>query len=94
MTETSANLYPALQPPTTPTAPTPTTYTPQPPPSQPAQDLSRLLPTDHEKAFLEQLTAQAPRTVSGARDDPEEALADLISELARLGLVKDSTTET
>ena len=31
-------------------------------------------------------------TVSGARDVPEEALADLIAELATLGIITDSTT--
>lgn len=33
-------------------------------------------------------------TVSGARDVPEEALADLIAELATIGIITDSTTAT
>lgn len=37
-------------------------------------------------------TPIAKPTVSGARDTPEGALADLLSELANLGLITDSTT--
>jgi hypothetical protein len=37
-------------------------------------------------------TPVAKQTVSGARDTPEEALADLLTELAELGLITDSTT--
>ena len=33
-------------------------------------------------------------SVSGARDDPEAALADLLNELATLGLIANSTTAT
>ena len=36
----------------------------------------------------------APVEVTGARDDPEGALASLLSALATLGLITDSTTET
>jgi hypothetical protein len=36
--------------------------------------------------------AVARPTVSGARDDPEGALADLLAELATLGLITNSTT--
>lgn len=55
-------------------------------------DLDRRLPTAAEKDFLERLTSLAQRSVSGARDDPEEALADLLEELEKLGLIHDSTT--
>ena len=34
----------------------------------------------------------APVTVTGARDTPEEALADLLDALEKLGLIVDSTT--
>lgn len=37
-------------------------------------------------------TAVSKPTVSGARNNPEAALADLIAELATLGLITDSTT--
>ncbi|NBD36737.1 MAG: hypothetical protein GVY30_12175 [Chloroflexi bacterium] len=33
-------------------------------------------------------------TVSGARDDPEAALANLLSAIENLGLITDSTTAT
>lgn len=37
---------------------------------------------------------RAPIDVTGARDTPEEALANLLTALATLGLITDSTTET
>jgi hypothetical protein len=49
------------------------------------------LPTDKEVALLRKLAA-APKSVSGARDDPEAALADLLAALESLGLITDSTT--
>jgi len=51
------------------------------------------LPTPAEKALLEARRA-APVTVSGARDDPEAALANLLTVLAGLGLIVDDTTST
>jgi hypothetical protein len=36
----------------------------------------------------------AKQTVSGARDNPEEALKNLLAKLATLGLIVDDTTET
>ena len=57
-------------------------------------DLGRLLPSAAEKDLLEVLRASSPITVSGARDDPEEALVSLLDALDDLGLIKDSTTET
>jgi hypothetical protein len=36
----------------------------------------------------------APVTVTGARDVPEEALANLLTALAGLGIITDSTTST
>ena len=34
----------------------------------------------------------APASVTGARDTPEEALANLLTALATLGLITDNTT--
>jgi len=34
----------------------------------------------------------SPTTISGARDDPEQALKDLLTDLASIGLITDSTT--
>lgn len=50
------------------------------------------LPTDSEKDTLQTITNNAPLTVTGARDDPEAALANLLTALATLGLITDSTT--
>jgi len=50
------------------------------------------LPTDDEKGKLAALAAGAPAVVAGARDAPEEALANLLTALAALGLITDSTT--
>lgn len=36
----------------------------------------------------------APVAVAGERDDPESALANLLTALAALGLITDGTTET
>ena len=54
--------------------------------------IERRLPTDNEKEILRVLSAEVPIEVTGARDDPEEALADLLSALETLGLITDSTT--
>jgi hypothetical protein len=56
--------------------------------------IDRRLPDEREKAILAALAAAAPVTVSGARDDPEGALAALLSALEALGLIADSTTAT
>ena len=55
------------------------------------EEIDRRLPTQKQKDLLEDLDG-APDTVSGARDDPEGALADLLSVLEGLGLITDSTT--
>ncbi len=52
------------------------------------------LPTAKEKHRLATVTKGAPVTVSGARDDPEAALASLLSALEQLGLIADNTTAT
>ena len=55
-------------------------------------EIDRRLPGDREKALLAGLAGEAPLTVSGARDDPEAALASLLAALETLGLIVDSTT--
>jgi hypothetical protein len=52
------------------------------------------LPNDTEKAILTTLREQAPVSVSGARNNPEAALADLLAALEVLGLITDNTTAT
>jgi hypothetical protein len=54
--------------------------------------IERRLPTDDEKDILRVLRAEIPIEITGARDDPEEALANLIAALETLGLITDSTT--
>lgn len=54
--------------------------------------IERRLPTDDEKDILRVLSAEIPIEITGARDDPEEALANLIAALETLGLITDSTT--
>jgi len=54
--------------------------------------IDRRLPTDDEKAKLQTLASGAPIEITGARDVPEEALANLLAALATLGLITDSTT--
>jgi len=50
------------------------------------------LPTHREKDILADLASGSPPvTVTGARDDPEAALANLLAALAALGLITDST---
>jgi hypothetical protein len=53
--------------------------------------IDRLLPDETEKGKLRNLRS-APKSVSGARDNPEAALANLLSQLAALGLINDNTT--
>jgi len=57
-------------------------------------EIDLLLPTDYEKARLVIIGKNAPVTITGARDDPEQALANLLAALATLGLITDSTTAT
>ena len=52
------------------------------------------LPSQKEKSDLSTIGANAPVEVTGARDAPEEALANLLTALATLGVITDSTTAT
>ena len=54
-------------------------------------EIDRRLPTETEKGILADLVG-APISVTGARDDPEGALASLLEALEGLGLITDSTT--
>ena len=54
--------------------------------------IDKRLPTPGEKRSLTAIDNAAPRSVTGARDDPEAALANLLTALAALGLITDSTT--
>lgn len=55
--------------------------------------IDQLLPNDRQKDILNKLSLQTPPvTVSGARDDPEAALASLLNALDTLGLIDDTTT--
>lgn len=55
-------------------------------------EIDRRLPDERQKALLAELAGEAPAAVSGARDDPEAALANLLAALETLGLIVDSTT--
>ena len=55
------------------------------------QIIDRHLPDAREKALLIKLRG-APESVSGARDDPEAALANLLAALEDLGLINDNTS--
>jgi hypothetical protein len=55
-------------------------------------EIDQHLPTGNEKEKLQTLAANAPQEVTGARDTPEEALANLLTALETLGLITDSTT--
>jgi hypothetical protein len=50
------------------------------------------LSTAAEKDKLATIAQNAPIDVTGARDDPEAALANLLAALETLGLITDSTT--
>lgn len=54
--------------------------------------IDRCLPNPTQKELLTTLGDNAPIEITGARDDPEAALADLLTALATLGLITDSTT--
>ena len=56
--------------------------------------IDQRLPTAREKARLGAIGKVAPVTVTGAREDPEAALANLLQALEELGLIVDSTTGT
>lgn len=56
-------------------------------------DDSGRVPHVEADALLQKLR-NTPITVTGARDDAEAALANLLSALAELGLIVDSTTAT
>jgi len=58
----------------------------------PHAEIDRRLPGEREKALLAALAGSAPVAVSGARDNPEAALAHLLAALETLGLIVDSTT--
>ena len=58
----------------------------------PHRVIDERLPAHHEANLLRQVALSAPITVTGERDDPETALANLLTALATLGLVTDSTT--
>ena len=59
----------------------------------PHAEIDRRLPSEGEKELLAGLASGgAPVEVSGARDDPEAALASLLAALEALGLIADSTT--
>jgi len=50
------------------------------------------LPTALEKAKLQIISEKSPGNVTGARNTPEAALANLLVALETLGLITDSTT--
>ena len=57
------------------------------------EEIDRRLPDEREKSLLADLVAgNPPVSVTGARDDPEAALANLLVVLESLGLITDSTT--
>ena len=58
----------------------------------PPYDIDLRLPNIDEKAKLQVIATHAPIDVTGARDDPEAALKNLLTALATLGLITDSTT--
>jgi len=55
-------------------------------------EIDQRLPDVRQKALLETLGSKARVTVTGARDNPEAALANLLDALEDLGLIADSTT--
>lgn len=60
----------------------------------PHRVIDERLPAHHEANLLRQVALSAPVDVTGERDDPETALANLLTALASLGLITDSTTAT
>jgi hypothetical protein len=55
-------------------------------------DAGRITHTEIDE-ILDELR-RAPVDVTGARDTPEQALANVLAALERLGLIVDSTTAT
>ena len=62
--------------------------------TKPHKIIDMRLPSQKEKSDLSTIATNAPIDITGARDLPEEALANLLTALATLGLITDSTTET
>ena len=60
----------------------------------PHRVIDERLPQHHETNLLRTLALSAPIDITGARDDPEAALANLLTALVTLGLITDSTTAT
>jgi len=60
----------------------------------PNTELDKRLPTTTANYILTTITTSAPVTVTGARDEPEGALKNLLIALANLGLITNSTTAT
>ena len=58
----------------------------------PHRVIDERLPAHHEANLLRQIALEAPIDVTGARDTPEAALANLLTALETLGLITDSTT--
>jgi len=58
----------------------------------PHHEIDGQLPSMDEKELLRVLAANAPAAVTGARNNPEQALANLLTVLATLGLITNSTT--
>ena len=58
----------------------------------PHRVIDERLPLHHETNLLRTLALSAPIDITGARDDPEAALANLLTALETLGLITDSTT--
>jgi hypothetical protein len=58
------------------------------------EHIDHRLPTAKEKGILRTIAENAPESVAGARDDPEAALANLLTALENLGLITDNTTAT
>ena len=56
--------------------------------------IDRRLPDERQKALLAGLAQEAPAAVSGAREDPEGALANLLAALEALGLIVNGTSAT
>lgn len=58
----------------------------------PHHTIDERLPSADDKAHLETVSANVPINITGARDEPEAALANLLTALATLGLITDSTS--
>jgi cell division protein FtsB len=67
---------------------------PEPRPWPEHRDLADVGTLDHADIdrYLKPYKANAPVEITGARDNTEEALADLLTAMETLGLITDSTT--